>query len=240
MKIELKDIIIICLFLALVYLHFDKLKKIYKNIKKKYFSPKELEIQSDLTNMKKEQEIIQLAIKENINTFVKDKKLREIVLYSLNNGKKVRPIIVTTIFKQITSQENVPDYVMQAALAIEYIHTASLIIDDIMDDDDYRRGKEALHIKYNLTLAQLGAILLFSLGMENIFGSLDKLNKAHPDTNKNIIVITGNLCSSLLRELTTGQYLDVDMPSDIADVGDIIKDENQRNSIKNRFNFFSV
>jgi geranylgeranyl pyrophosphate synthase len=104
---------------------------------------------------------------------------------------------------------------MQCAMAIEYIHASSLVMDDIMDDDDYRRGKMSLHIRYNSTIAQLAAILLFSIGLENIFDGLDKLQKEKPDANKNISLLIGNIFSKLLHELIIGQYLDVSMPDNV-------------------------
>ena len=228
MKIEIKDIIIICLLIVLVYLNIDKIMRIYKNIQKELFTPKKLDVHSDMTHVKKEQKVIQNSIKENITKYVKDKKLKEILFYVLEDGKKVRPIIVTSIYKQLTNSTEIPDYIMDAALAIEYIHTASLIIDDIMDDDNYRRGKEALHYKYNLTIAQLAAVLLFSLGMENIFTALEKINKTDPtNTNKNIPLLIGQMCSVLLTELTKGQYLDIEVPIDIPGIGDMVKNSLQ-------------
>lgn len=209
----IKNIIIILLVLIIIYLNIDKFHKFYKNIKKEYYTSKQLNIKVDLTSYLKEQAIIQKAINENINDLIKDKKLREILYYVLSDGKKVRPIIFTSIYKNLTKSTTTPNitpnYALKCAMAIEYIHTASLIIDDIMDDDDYRRGKMALHVKYNLSIAQLAAILLFSIGMENIFNGLDELIKIHQDTNKDIPLIIGKLYSGILRELTIGQYYDI-------------------------------
>ncbi|ARF09951.1 polyprenyl synthetase [Indivirus ILV1] len=209
----IKNIIILCLILIIIYLCADKFSKFYKNISKEYYESKLLDIKVDLSKIKKEQLEIQNAIEENLNTTVEDKKLREILFYVLSNGKKVRPIIFTSIYKKINNQENIPKHIMNCALAVEYIHTASLIIDDIMDDDDDRRGKQALHIKYNLSIAQLAAILLFSLGINNIQWGLDELIKNHSDANKDIFLITGKMYSNILQELTLGQYYDITTPS---------------------------
>jgi len=211
----IKNIIIICLILVIIYLNIDKLYKFYKNIRKDYYSSQALEVKSNLSNMKKEQELIQIAIKKNIKKLVNDKKLREVLLYSVIEGKKVRPIIVTSIYRKLVDIQDLPEYVMQCAMAIEYIHASSLVMDDIMDDDDYRRGKMSLHIRYNSTIAQLAAILLFSIGLENIFDGLDKLQKEKPDANKNISLLIGNIFSKLLHELIIGQYLDVSMPDNV-------------------------
>ncbi|AYV77363.1 MAG: polyprenyl synthetase, partial [Barrevirus sp.] len=168
----IKIIIIICLILIIVYLCLDRLLNLYKNIKNEYWSPSskhsDIDIDYDLTSVIKEQEIIDKQIKSNIKSLITDKKLKEILFYSLNNGKKVRPIILLSIYKQLTGLTEVPNHVMLCALSIEYTHTSSLIMDDIMDNDSFRRGSPSLHKKYNLSIAQLASILLFSLGMENL------------------------------------------------------------------------
>ncbi len=214
----IKNIIILCLILIIIYLTIDKIFKFYKNISREYYESKLLEVKFDLSNMKKEQATIQKAINENCHELVKDKKLREILFYVLSDGKKVRPIIFTSIYKKLNNLDTVPNYVMKCAIAVEYIHTASLIIDDIMDDDDYRRGKMALHVKYNLSIAQLAAILLFSLGIENIHTALNELSKEHPDTNKDMSLITGRLYSGIIRELTLGQYYDITTTYNSSDI----------------------
>jgi geranylgeranyl diphosphate synthase type II len=82
------------------------------------------------------------------------KSLKDAMEYSLfAGGKRVRPVLLlatNAIFDG--SLDPLP-----AACAMEYIHTYSLIHDDLpaMDDDDYRRGKPTNHKKFGEAMAIL-------------------------------------------------------------------------------------
>ena len=81
--------------------------------------------------------------------------LHEAVRYSvMAGGKRLRPILAIAAFEACggTGEE-----IYKAAIALELIHTYSLIHDDLpcMDDDDLRRGKPTLHKKYNEAIALL-------------------------------------------------------------------------------------
>jgi geranylgeranyl diphosphate synthase type II len=81
--------------------------------------------------------------------------LREAMDYSLMaGGKRLRP---TLMFAAAESLGAAPERVMKAAIAVELIHTYSLIHDDLpaMDDDDLRRGKPTNHVVYGEAMAIL-------------------------------------------------------------------------------------
>ena len=71
--------------------------------------------------------------------------LRDSLIYSLKlGGKRIRPVLMLAVADIIgTGAQKVMDY----ALALELIHTYSLIHDDLpdMDNDDFRRGKPSNH-----------------------------------------------------------------------------------------------
>jgi|688.fasta_scaffold83832_3 geranylgeranyl diphosphate synthase type II len=210
---EYKDILILVLVVIILYYNQHNIKKVYKIIKSNFKPYQHYDIKSDLTLVENESKNISKYINDNINENIKDKKLKDILLYSLNDGKKIRPVIILSIYKQLNKQSNKEDdihiSIIYSALSIEYIHSASLILDDIMDDDDYRRGKESIHVKYDLTIAQLTTIVLCSIGLQNLFRSFHELYKLNPDANKNIPLIVGNVLSELLKDLGIGQYLDI-------------------------------
>jgi geranylgeranyl diphosphate synthase type II len=92
--------------------------------------------------------------------------LTEAIEYSLlGNAKRFRPLIVLFIAEALGSFD-----VMEAGLAVEYFHTASLIADDLpcMDDDDERRGKPSLHKVYGEDIALLASYTLIASGYESI------------------------------------------------------------------------
>ncbi len=87
-------------------------------------------------------------------------RLPSLALYSLKSGgKRVRPFLVRSACTAVGGH---PDVSLNAACAVEMIHTYSLIHDDLpaMDDDDIRRGKPALHKKSCENQALLAGDLL--------------------------------------------------------------------------------
>ncbi|MBS4751063.1 polyprenyl synthetase family protein [Carnobacteriaceae bacterium zg-ZUI78] len=92
---------------------------------------------------------------ENSLTTINDIRLKEAMHYSLTNGgKRVRPMLLLATI-QALGKDVSKGYPI--ALALEYIHTYSLIHDDLpaMDNDDYRRGKLTNHKQFDEATAIL-------------------------------------------------------------------------------------
>lgn len=83
----------------------------------------------------------------------------------LAGGKRLRPLLTTLSCEAVGGDwgDSLP-----AAAATEFIHAFSLVHDDLpaMDDDDLRRGKPTLHIKYGEAMAILAGDALQSLAFE--------------------------------------------------------------------------
>jgi geranylgeranyl diphosphate synthase type II len=74
--------------------------------------------------------------------------LADAMRYSLQaGGKRIRPVLCMLAAEAVGSRA---ETALPCALALEYIHTYSLIHDDLpaMDDDDLRRGKPTCHVAY--------------------------------------------------------------------------------------------
>lgn len=69
------------------------------------------------------------------------------------NGKRWRPFLAAAVYSALTGGAAPSRALRQAALAVECFHKASLIHDDIEDDDDFRYGEAALHKSHNLPIA---------------------------------------------------------------------------------------
>lgn len=96
-------------------------------------------------------------------------ELDRAISYALNTGgKRIRPILVLLMGDALGYGLDV----MPAALATEFFHTASVIVDDLpcMDDDDERRGKPSLHKEYSERIALLASYGLIS----EAFGKIEK------------------------------------------------------------------
>ncbi len=89
----------------------------------------------------------------------------EAMHYMLNlgdGGKRIRPAIVHAISEAFNGDEQ---QAFEFAKAVEFIHTYTLIIDDIQDGDIMRRNAPTCHIKFDVNTATLAASRLFEEGL---------------------------------------------------------------------------
>jgi geranylgeranyl diphosphate synthase type II len=89
--------------------------------------------------------------------------LHKAMRYSvLSGGKRIRAILMLTTYSLSGGRKL--DEIMPVSSAVEFIHSYSLIHDDLpsMDDDDYRRGVLSCHKKFGEGIAILAGDALFS------------------------------------------------------------------------------
>jgi len=87
-------------------------------------------------------------------------------------GKRSRPMITLAAYDALKGAPgtlaedkiDLPDAVRRTALAIETFHKASLVHDDIEDDDTFRYGRETLHRQYGVSTAINVGDYLIGLG----------------------------------------------------------------------------
>ncbi|QSQ25057.1 polyprenyl synthetase family protein [Pyxidicoccus parkwayensis] len=92
-------------------------------------------------------------------------KLAEAMRYSLMaGGKRLRPVLCLTFADLVARASNASAVAGDAACALEYVHTYSLVHDDLpaMDDDDYRRGRPTNHKVYGEAMAILAGDALLT------------------------------------------------------------------------------
>ena len=76
--------------------------------------------------------------------------------YACEGGKRIRPLILVLSAECIKSRRAEPA-AYSAASAIELLHTESIIHDDIIDEENQRRGKPSFHVKYGYNSSILTA-----------------------------------------------------------------------------------
>ncbi len=89
-------------------------------------------------------------------------RLREAMRYSLlAGGKRLRPVLALAC---ADAARGAVDDAVPAAVAVEYVHTYSLIHDDLpaLDDDDMRRGRPTLHKAFDEATAILAGDALLT------------------------------------------------------------------------------
>ena len=122
---------------------------------------------------------------------------------SMNGGKRIRPFLVSQAAKIAKAKKS--EY-MQLSVAIECIHSYSLIHDDLpsMDNDDYRRGKLSTHKKFNEANAILAGDALHDFAFEILS---DPSTSLSPNIR---IRLVNNLAKLIGNEgLASGQSLDL-------------------------------
>ena len=133
-------------------------------------------------------------------------KIMESMNYSLKSGgKRLRPILTLEACKIVGGSE---EDAIPFAMAIEMIHTYSLIHDDLpsLDNDDLRRGKPTNHKVYGEAMAILAGDGLLNYAYEIMLSS--SLNKDNPEKYLRAI---GEIAKSAgIYGMIGGQVVDVE------------------------------
>lgn len=159
-------------------------------------------------------EIVNEAITEQLPV-QKPERLYAASRYLLDaGGKRLRPTILLLTAEAISEVEpgdagyrEFPSLsgddvdVLSAAVSIEVIQSFTLIHDDIMDDDDLRRGVPAVHREYDLETAILAGDTLYSKAFEYMLDT-----GAPADRSVEALDELATTCT----EICEGQALDVD------------------------------
>ena len=80
---------------------------------------------------------------------------------ALSTGKRMRPLLLMLVARDLGCSSPA---LLDAACAVELVHAASLILDDMpcMDDAKLRRGKPTVHIQFGENVAILASVALLS------------------------------------------------------------------------------
>jgi geranylgeranyl diphosphate synthase type I len=160
--------------------------------------------------------------RERVNASVDDylpaddpERLWEASRYLLKaGGKRLRPTVLllaaeavadvdplSTDYRQFPALDGDAVDVMAAAISIEVIQSFTLIHDDIMDEDDLRRGVPAVHREYDLSTAILAGDTLFSTAFEIMLAT-----GAAPENAVETVRTLAETCTRICE----GQSLDVE------------------------------
>ena len=91
-----------------------------------------------------------------------------------NGGKRIRPMLLLFSAKAVGGSYA---KVKHAALAVELLHSFSLVHDDIMDNADKRRNLLTLHKKYDLNTAILAGDSILAIAYQELLKDLNNNSK---------------------------------------------------------------
>ena len=133
--------------------------------------------------------------------------------YACDGGKRIRPLILVLAYESVkarktttgdgcsnnkdnnNSSTKIGEDTFIAASAIEFLHTESVIHDDIIDEESLRRGKPSFHVKYGYNNSILTAD--FVLGI--ILNLSSKLNNPR---------VSGELSNAAIK-MSEGEIMEI-------------------------------
>ncbi|HIH64366.1 MAG TPA: polyprenyl synthetase family protein [Methanothermobacter thermautotrophicus] len=146
--------------------------------------------------LRKYSEMADERIRESISDITPETLLRASEHLITAGGKKIRPSLALLSSEAVGGD---PGDAAGVAAAIELIHTFSLIHDDIMDDDEIRRGEPAVHVLWGEPMAILAGDVLFSKAFEAVIRNGDS------EMVKEALAVVVDSCV----EICEGQALDM-------------------------------
>ena len=120
-------------------------------------------------------------------------------------GKRLRATLPWLVGKAVGDSHS---GLLDVGAAIEIVHNFTLVHDDIMDDDDTRRGLNAVHIEYGLPTAINAGDAMLAIAFERLVGAK---GLAHKDVGAMV-----NRLAWMVRRVSEGQQLDIEFEDRIA------------------------
>lgn len=130
---------------------------------------------------------------------MEDKKLKAAMAhYPAAGGKRLRPILSTIVCEAVggKAQKAIP-----FGTALEIVHNFTLVHDDVMDEDDTRRGIKTVHAQYGVPEAILAGDALFARAFEIV---------SDTDADALQVVKLTEIMAKAVRLLAEGQQMDMD------------------------------
>lgn len=125
-------------------------------------------------------------IEENITSSIQTREpLKSHIIQFLNApSKRIRPVLAILYSKALGQELNSKQ--IELLTAIELVHNASLIHDDIIDDSDLRRGQKTISAEFGNKLGVISGDYILSIAMEKVanLNSIDILKKFSTTLNK--------------------------------------------------------
>ncbi len=97
---------------------------------------------------------------------IEPSSLSEVVRYALaQKGKRIRSTVLTLACEAVGGDM---DRAIAPALAVEMLHNTSLVLDDIIDGSDIRRGKATINNRWGNEMALIACDVMLSLAIREI------------------------------------------------------------------------
>lgn len=131
----------------------------------------------------------------------------------LHDGSRLRPILVCWGYilsnKKVTTESI--ERVAKLAIAVEMLHKGSILVDDVIDNDQARHGKEAFHVEHSRNEAILFAIYLLTYSLEHIHNCFKQTSASVPAYTEKIGLFVDTIRSMSIGALDEIKYSQSDL-----------------------------
>lgn len=108
----------------------------------------------------RELELVERRLAELIRS--REPRLNEIADYLISSGgKRVRPMVTILVYRACGGSESDVADIVDVSTALELIHSASLLHDDIIDGSQFRRGRDSALRKFGVAQTLIAGDFLF-------------------------------------------------------------------------------
>ena len=130
---------------------------------------------------------------------IEDKGLKAAMAhYPAAGGKRLRPLLATITCEAVGEKA---EKAIPFGCALEIVHNFTLVHDDVMDEDDTRRGIKTVHAQFGVPEAILAGDALFARAFEIVSDS---------DAEASDVVKLTEIMAKAVRILAEGQQMDMD------------------------------
>ena len=123
----------------------------------------------------------------------------------LGGGKRLRATLPWLVAKAVGDSHS---GILDVGAAIETVHNFTLVHDDIMDNDEVRRGRNAVHIEFDSPTAINAGDAMLAIAFERIV-------MAESVSNDDIVALVDRI-AGMVRKVSEGQQLDIEFEDRIA------------------------
>ncbi len=156
-------------------------------------------------SIKEVKPLVESRISESLKA-ARHSRLSDAMMHLINGGgKRLRATLPWLVAKAVGDSHS---GLLDIGAAIEIVHNFTLVHDDIMDDDDTRRGLNAVHIEYGLPTAINAGDAMLAIAFE-------RLVSAKGLENKDVAAMVNRL-AWMVRRVSEGQQLDIEFEDRIA------------------------
>lgn len=178
---------------------------------------------NDLSNLEIALQEISNALEEKMDRLLPEPKngearVVEAMRYAaLSGGKRLRPFLVVTSASLFGVGR---EAALQTAAALEFVHSYSLVHDDLpsMDDDDMRRGKPSTHVKFDEATAILAGDALMTFAFQVLADP-----STHPDASVRCELIRSLAVAAGCRGMVGGQMMDLLAEEQEMEISEVIR-----------------